>query len=558
MEEDEEAGGLARLLTERPCPQCRGQRLNARARSVYVMGRTIPEVTADSVADALVMLSAYRFGDQEEVVASNIMKEILPRLRFLEKVGLGYLTLDRRADTLSGGEAQRVRLAAQLGSNLRGVCYLLDEPTIGLHARDNEKLLATLCDLKERGNTVVVVEHDEATIRAADLVVDLGPGGGTRGGRLVGLGPPDSLVLQEGSITGRFLGRRRPRIGPVRNVFRAPRLRVEGACEHNLKDLDAELPIGAWTCVTGVSGSGKSTFVRDVLYCGLRRRLGFAAGAVGRHRAISGFDGDIERAIEVDQTPIGRTPRSIPASYVGFFDDIRRLFAMSPDARSRGYKASRFSFNVSGGRCEDCAGQGRIKMEMSFLPDVYVECDTCSGRRYNEETLAVTHNGKTIADVLAMTVEEGAEFFTRVPRVAAPLRLLVDVGLGYLTLGQGSNTLSGGEAQRIKLVYELSKESRGKTLYVLDEPTTGLHFADIEHLIDVLHRLVDQGNTIVTIEHNLDIIKEADWIIDLGPEGGAGGGEVVAIGPVAEVARSQRSHTARYLREFLHGNGAAG
>ena len=561
---------------ERPCPTCHGERLRPEALAVRFRDRNISQVTALSVDAARAYVDGLRLAGREAEIARDIVSELRSRLEFLAEVGLPYLSLDRAAPSLSGGEAQRIRLASQLGSNLRGVCYILDEPTIGLHARDNRMLLDTLRKLKDKGNTVVVVEHDETTIREAEHVIDLGPGGGVGGGRLVFAGPVSRLLAPRAartSQTARFLAE------PLRHPLRTSRrdaeapatLRLRGARLHNIAGLDVDVPLERLVCVTGVSGSGKSTLVRDVLYENLKLALSRGPGRPGRRRpaepprgceALEGWE-KLGRVLEVDQTPIGKTPRSCPATYVGFWDDVRRLFADVPDAKVRGYTASRFSFNVSGGRCEDCEGQGLKRIEMSFLPDVTVLCDSCGGRRFNDETLAIRFRDRTIADVLAMNVEEAAAFFTFHPRIHHSLELLREVGLGYLSLGQQSPTLSGGEAQRIKLVTELARGPRGPgaagdCLYVLDEPTIGLHMADVERLVRVLHRLVDAGNTVVIIEHNLDIIAEADWIIDLGPEGGAGGGRIVAEGTPEQVARARKgSHTARFLGEFLAERGTA-
>ena len=542
---------IEEFMSLRACPACGGARLKPASRAVLVSGARIEELTSMSAVKALEWLSEMQLSETERHICRLIVREISERLRFLIDVGIGYLTLDRAASTLSGGEAQRIRLATQIGSSLVGVLYILDEPSIGLHQRDNGKLIGTLERLRDLGNTVVVVEHDEQTMRAADHIVDLGPGAGEHGGMIVAEGSASEIEGVEGSLTGQFLARRR--FVPVPASRRAPTgaLKVIGAREHNLREIDVEFPLGVLTCVTGVSGSGKSTLVNEILYKALSHRLQKARQRPGAHRAIEGLEG-LDKIIAVDQSPIGRTPRSNPATYTGLFDVIRELFAQTQEARARGYKPGRFSFNVKGGRCEVCRGDGQMKIEMHFLPDVYVPCEQCGGRRYNRQTLEISFKGRSIAEVLDMPVSEALHFFANIPKVRRRLETLEAVGLGYIRLGQPATTLSGGEAQRVKLATELSKIATGRTMYILDEPTTGLHFADVERLLDVLARLVAAGNTVVVIEHNLDVIKSADWIIDLGPEGGEEGGLLIAAGTPEQVASEPASHTGRFLAEVLN------
>jgi excinuclease ABC subunit A len=539
---------LAKYLNTRPCPECEGSRLRKEARHVFVGGKTLFEVSHWPLKETLAFFNGLQLTGNKAQVAEKIFKEITARLGFLVNVGLDYLSLDRSADTLSGGEAQRIRLASQIGSGLTGVMYVLDEPSIGLHQRDNDRLLDTLKHLRDLGNSVLVVEHDEDAIRTADYVVDMGPGAGEHGGQVVAEGIPFAIEKNAGSLTGQYLSGKRQIALPKRRRKADPQrqLSVRGATGNNLKDVDLTLPLGLFVCVTGVSGSGKSTLINDTLYHAVARHLYGSTEEPAPHKEIHGLE-FFDKVISVDQSPIGRTPRSNPATYTGLFTPIRELFAGVPESRTRGYGPGRFSFNVKGGRCEACQGDGVIKVEMHFLPDIYVPCDVCHGLRYNRETLEIHYKGKTIHDILDLTVEDALEFFNAVPAVAKKLQTLMDVGLGYIQLGQSATTLSGGEAQRVKLSLELSKRDTGRTLYILDEPTTGLHFHDIELLLKVLHRLTDQGNTVVVIEHNLDVIKTADWVIDLGPEGGAGGGQIIATGTPEDVAASPASHTGRYL-----------
>jgi excinuclease ABC subunit A len=541
---------LEEYMALKPCPACHGARLKDTSLAVTVGDRNISEFTRQSVTTAIGFVDSLTLTDTERAIGSRILKEIRERLTFLDNVGVGYLTLNRTAASLSGGEAQRIRLATQIGSSLMGVLYILDEPSIGLHQRDNARLLATLERLRDLGNTVIVVEHDEDTIRAADHIVDMGPGAGEHGGRVVAEGSAAQVMRSKQSITGAYLSGRRAIPTPDRRVHDAGWFGVRGASEHNLREIDVELPVGKFVCVTGVSGSGKSTLVNEVIFKALANRLNRARMKPGAHRQVHGIE-VFDKVIDIDQSPIGRTPRSNPATYTGLFDHIRQLYSSSPDARARGYKPGRFSFNVKGGRCETCRGDGTIKIEMHFLPDVYINCEVCHGRRYNRETLEVKFKGKSIADVLDMPVEEALDFFSKIPKLRRRLQTLHDVGLDYMRLGQPATTLSGGEAQRVKLATELSKVATGRTLYILDEPTTGLHTYDIEKLLQVLQRLVDAGNTVLVIEHNLDVIKQADWVLDLGPEGGDAGGEVVAQGTPEEVAELESSYTGRFLRRVL-------
>ncbi|MDI6449323.1 excinuclease ABC subunit UvrA [Anaerobaca lacustris] len=539
-------------LSEQPCQSCHGARLRPEAVAVTVGGKNVCELTGLSIEKAQKFFSKLKLDEERTIIAEQILKEIKARLKFMVDVGLGYLTLDRISSTLAGGEAQRIRLATQVGSGLVGVCYVLDEPTIGLHNRDNDRLLGILQKLARIGNSVLVVEHDEDIIRAADHIVDIGPAAGKHGGRLVAQGTLEDIIACEESLTGQYLsGKKSIRLPIKRRKYNLRKcIEVKGAAENNLKAIDVKFPLGVFVCVTGVSGSGKSTLVNQILLRAMKRRLYQSREKPGKHKNVLGTS-QIDKVIEIDQSPIGKTPRSNPATYTGAFDQIRKLFSMTREAKIRGYKPGRFSFNVKGGRCESCAGQGTKKIEMHFLPDVYVTCQDCKGTRYNRETLQVTYKGKSIADVLDMRTEDAVDFFSNFPAIVRILKTLTDVGLGYVQLGQASTTLSGGEAQRVKLSAELGKAATGHTMYVLDEPTTGLHFADIQNLLNVLQRLCDMGNTVVVIEHNLDVIKIADYIIDLGPEGGDGGGTVVAAGPPEEIVKNVRSYTARFLKPKL-------